>query len=179
MRVENGRVAAIYSDYFAPSSVLLPVSSWHSAAWNLPLLLAALTVLALALLEWPVSALVRKILRRPGEYPGRELIRRRLVRIACFVNLLFIGGLILFIAGVVEPGYVQLTRQIDPWLRLFQIVGVFALAGTCTALYSAYVAWVSGASSWSRATNSLVAAACVAVAWVGISFHVLDASLNF
>jgi CubicO group peptidase (beta-lactamase class C family) len=179
MRVENGRVAAIYSDYFAPSSVFLPVSPWQSAAWNLPLLLAALTVLTLALFAWPVGVLVRKIAGRPRKYEGRELIRQRLVRIACFVNLLFIGGLILFIAAVIEPGYVQLTRQIDPWLRLFQIVGVFALAGTCTALYSAYVAWVNGASSWSRATSSLVAAACVAVAWVGISFHVLDPSLNF
>jgi hypothetical protein len=179
LRVENGRVAAIYSDYFAPSSVLLPVSPWHDAAWILPLLLAALSVLTLALLGWPVSALIRRMTRRPRKYERRELIRHRLVRTACFLNLLFIGGLIVFIVVVIGPGYLPLTRQIDPWLRLFQVFGAFGLAGTCIALYSAYVAWADRASWWTRAASSLVAAACAAVAWVGFGFHVLNASLDF
>jgi hypothetical protein len=179
MRVENGCIAAIYSDYFAPSSVFLPVPLWRSAAWNLPLLVAALSVLTVALFEWPVSALLRKIVRRPRKYQAGELIRYRLVRITCFLNLLFIGGLILFIVAVIEPGYLQLTSQIDPWLRLFQGLGLIGLAGTGIAVYGAYAAWAHESSWWRRTSSTLVAAACLAIAWLGFGFHLLSKSLNF
>jgi CubicO group peptidase (beta-lactamase class C family) len=179
MRVENGRVIAIYSDYFAPSSVFLPVSPWHSAIWNVPLLLGALCILCLAVLQWPAEALVRYIARKKRGYSGGELIRYRLVRLACLANLLFIGGLLAFIVTVIQPGRLPLTSQIDPWLRLFQGFGLIGLAGTGIAIYAACAEWAAGGSWRRRISSALIAGACLAGAWFGLGFHLLSGSLNF
>jgi CubicO group peptidase (beta-lactamase class C family) len=175
----DNHVSALYCDYFAPSSVLQPTPAWRSAAWNIPLLLATLLILVVALLEWPVSTLLRAVTGKASMARGANSRGHVLTRIACAMNLVFVGGIIILIATVSSPAHFALTYAIDPWLRLFQIAGVFGVIGTGACLHQAYGAWARSNSWWLRAWKVLVAAACVAVAWFAFAFSLLCLHLDF
>jgi hypothetical protein len=178
-RLVDNHVEALYCDYFAPSSVLLPTPAWRSATWNIPLLLATLLILVVALLEWPASALLRAVTGKAPMATGSNYRGRVLTRIACAMNLVFLGGIIVLIAAASSPAHFSLTYQIDPWLRLFQIAGVFGVVGTGVCLHQTYGAWARSNSWWLRVWKGLVAAACLAVVWFAFAFNLLCLHLDF
>ncbi len=58
-QVEDGRVVRFGYDQY-PFMLFEPVAWWWSSAWLLPLWIAALVALALTVLAWPFSALIRR-----------------------------------------------------------------------------------------------------------------------
>jgi hypothetical protein len=178
-RVLDDHAPALYCDYFAPSSVLQPVPVWRSANWNIPLLLAALLVLIVAVLEWPASALLLRVAATAATGTGSSSRECAMTRIACVLNLVFLGGIIVLISVASSPAHFSLTYVLDPWLRLLQIIGALGVLGTGICLRQAYGAWASGNSWWGRGWKSLVAAACLAVAWFAIAFDLLRWRVDF
>ena len=179
VQVKEGRVASIYSDYGAPVAVFQPVPAWRSAAWNLPLLILTMVVLIVAVLRWPANALLRRIYEKEPRFAGRELARYRWVGATCLANVLFLGGIMLFIVAVILPGALPLTDQVDPWLHVFQLFGVIGAIGAVVAIHDAASAWRTRASRWARISSTLIALACLATIWFGVGFDLLGPGLHF
>ncbi|MEA1672727.1 serine hydrolase domain-containing protein [Nitrospirillum sp. BR 11163] len=177
VQLEGDRVARIVAP---PLYVLQPVPAWRSAGWNLPLLLATLTVLLGTTVLWPLGALVRRLRRKaPPTCTAAELTRRRLARLAAVANLIFLGGALVFVIVVISPGRVPLNDRIDGWLRLFQIFGLIGALGSLAAVADAGAAWMRRRDWRARISSGAIALACAATVWFGIAFQMLGWSLDF
>ena len=172
MQVKDGRVEAILAP---PLYTFQPVPGWSSAAWNVKLLIGALAVFALAVVAWPLSALARLAFKRPRRLQGAPLLRHRLVRMACLAELVFLAGLPLFLSAVAAGGFLALTGQIDPWLRVLQLCGVLGTIGTIAALYDT----LRGPGLLGRLSNAAIALAGGATLWLALAFHLFSWDLNF
>jgi hypothetical protein len=141
----------------------------------LPVAIVTLAVLLLALILWPVGALVRRHYRKPLSLEGRERHLRLFTRLVCALDLAVLLGFAL----VVVLGLQDITMfspKLDPLLRVLQVMGVVAVAGTLVVLYNAFRAWSSRERRvWSKLGESLIALACLGFVWlvfVGKLLHV-------
>jgi hypothetical protein len=77
--VGDGRVEAfgLDGDLYA---VFQRTSGWASPAWNLPLALATLAVLAMTVLTWPLQALARRHYGHAVAFTGWRTLLHRLVK---------------------------------------------------------------------------------------------------
>jgi CubicO group peptidase (beta-lactamase class C family) len=81
-RIEDGRVAYFSVDSVSPFLVMLPAPWWKSSAIFTPLLAGAIAVLLVALLAWPVTALLRRHYRLRPVHAGAPGRPWRITRIA-------------------------------------------------------------------------------------------------
>lgn len=176
MRVEAGRIAEIVAP---PLYVFLPVPWWRNAAWNEPLLLSTVALLAFFALQWLASPLLRHLYGAPPRFGGVPLLRYRAVRAASLSNLIFLAGIPLFLILSVGTGAVALTDQLNGWLRCFQIFGWIGAAGTGAAIFSAIAVWRGKHSLWVRISESAAALAGASTLWFALAFHLLSLGLHF
>ncbi len=122
-QVVDGRVVRWSVDGLSPFMVFDRAPASKSAAWLKPALCVALAVLLITLLQWPVSALVRRHYKAPLTL-GRPALRAyRGVRVA--------AGLVLALvtAWVVSLLTLKALPSFDPWLWSLQIAGAVIFAG--------------------------------------------------
>lgn len=177
-RVEHGQVRWISIDALSPVMVFLPVSAWHSAAWNLPLLGLIVLVFAFAALLWPVAALVRRACGKPFALAGRARLWYRLSRVAAIAQLLFCAGW----AGVLlrlDADIAHMDSGFDGSLRLIQLLGVLAILGIAAAAMNAWHAWRVPGGWWRKLNSLALLAACLATPWFVGSLHLLSLHLNY
>jgi len=122
-QVVDGRVVRWSVDGLSPFMVFDRAPASKSAAWLKPALCVALGVLLITLLQWPVSALVRRHYKAPLTL-GRPALRAyRGVRVA--------AGLVLALvtAWVVSLLTLKALPSFDPWLWSLQIAGALIFVG--------------------------------------------------
>ncbi|PYX62821.1 MAG: serine hydrolase [Acidobacteria bacterium] len=167
---------------------------------------ASVAILILALVLWPVAALVRRHYGRKLNLSPRQRRLRIAVRLVCVADLLFLGGLIGLLSLLDAPG--AANSHIDIWIHLLQIVGVIGAVGTVLAIYSAVHAWratsspvratvaAAGAADagstsapasqttesswiWSKIFPTLIAVACIGITWFFVYWNLLNFNLNY
>ncbi|SDX91438.1 CubicO group peptidase, beta-lactamase class C family [Lysobacter enzymogenes] len=175
---EHGQIVAIASDDAPPAMWLQPVPAWRSAGWMLPLLYAAAAVHVLALALWPAAALVRRHTQRRLKLDGRERDLRLLTFFGLIANLALLA-LWLWILGRVDASATLLDGQLDPALRIAQLLGVLSIAVAVVALLNARAAWKPPMQRLRRVCAVAMAAACVAVVWFVLALHTLQWSLVY
>lgn len=165
MRVEDGVVQAIgYESAFA----YLRTGEKESAA--LPVLVTSAAVLLIALLAWPIGAIVR---RRSGSRGIRSvpLLLTRLGVAATVLALAAWTATILAVAGLeqVPDASIRVTQGL-------QLLGVAAIVpGVLTFVQAIRRRW-----GWRRVIASgLVVLALVGVAWFAFAFHLLSPSIAY
>ncbi|MGB3844393.1 MAG: serine hydrolase domain-containing protein, partial [Sphingopyxis sp.] len=129
-QVVDGRVVRWSVDGLSPFMVFDRAPASKSATWLKPALCVALAVLLITLLQWPVSALVRRHYKAPLTL-GRPALRAyRGVRVA--------AGLVLALvtAWVVSLLTLKALPSFDPWLWSLQIAGAVIFA--CGVLAAAW-----------------------------------------
>jgi CubicO group peptidase (beta-lactamase class C family) len=178
-QMANGAVAAIATDIGAPTSVLVPATFWRSGAWNVPLFLVTLGVLALTALLWPVNAGLRWFSGRPFRLAGRAALAHRLIRVVALADLVFLCGWAWFLSYA--DSHVQIMdSRIDWWLRTLQVIGALGAIGTIAALHALACSLRDPpALSWQKASNAIVVLACMATVWFAFSLKLLSWSLNY
>jgi CubicO group peptidase (beta-lactamase class C family) len=166
-----------YIDY--PFMVFQQLDSpLNHKVFNYVVICFSIAVVALTLLFWPVSALLRKHYGKPLELsdPARRL--RKWVRAACVVILLFVLGFALLANKLETPG--GLGSHGDAKIHLLQIIGVLSGIGTLIAIYAAIKSWSDPAQwRWYKVWNTLVALACVGFFWFLFHWHLLNFNLNY
>jgi hypothetical protein len=177
-KVIDNRVIAVSSDDVPAAIWLQPVPAWRSPGWLLPLLYAALAVHVLALALWPAAALVRRQTRQPLRLEGRER-DLRLLAFAGLIGNLLLFGLWLWILSRIDASPRALDGDLDPWLRLAQVLGLISIATAAVAVLNARAAWKPPAQRWRRICAVAIAAACVAVVWLVLALKTLQWSLVY
>jgi CubicO group peptidase (beta-lactamase class C family) len=176
LRSVNGVRTVIDSE--DPIGVLQPVPALRSAPLNLSILLGSLAILAVTLLLWPISWLVRRKYGRPPE--SAELRRLRLLfRIAVIVELLYAAAWVAWLTPVLSVELWVYSSRLDAAVRALQLAGLLTLAAAAVGIWALWRSsrLQSARMLWMR--NAVLAAALLGVVWVGFLGQLFSFNLNY
>ena len=122
-KVVDGKVVRWSIDGISPFMVFDRAATSKSSAWIMPALYIGLGVLLITLLQWPVSALIRRHYKTPLTLQRRSLRVYRGVRVAAGLVLALIVG------WLVSMSTLKALPTYDPWLWFLQIAGLIILVG--------------------------------------------------
>jgi len=161
-----------FFDFFRPPAYL-------DAKLILPVAIGSLCVLVLALVLWPMGALVRRHYARRLELPPGERRLRLWTRLVCLLEVVMVAGYAtLIIKGLEDLDL--LTPKTDPWLRILQVLAAVALVGTLIAVVNAARAWGSRQRGvWSKLGETLIALSCIGVAWIILAGRLLHVGPSY
>lgn len=178
-RLENDHVKWISSDLFPPIMVFLPVPFWQSAMVVLPVVGAALAMLALTVLFWPIKAVLRWRYGQKLALRGRELVLYRLTRITA----------LLYVVALVGWGWFLIAGQLhlavfdspsDSLVRILQLLSLAAIIGTIVPVVELLAALRDRQRPWwTKASDGLIVLASFVLAAFLIGYNFITWSLNY
>jgi CubicO group peptidase (beta-lactamase class C family) len=158
-----------------PPAVLRRVPLSINSSWVVPAFVLALIVCLGGALLWPISALVRS---RYSIRSNRPTWAALLVPVTSLLHIIFVGAwfTLLLSISVTAP---LLNEHLDPWLRVLQLIGLIAAAGSCLIMYrSARALCSSGESWWIRVSLAGAGLSGLFLAWFYLTFRLLWPSLG-
>lgn len=150
-----------------------------SSAWILPALYASIVILALTLLFWPVSWLVRRHHKTELAVVGRARQAYRATRVFAGLSLAVLIGWLLVVSVLFES-VSSLNKSSDPILWLLQIAGAVVFVGA--VIVSAWNVWLTftDGRGWTQKLWSvLVLLATLLILYVAYTFGLLAMSVNY
>ena len=175
--IRDGRVQAfgVHGDLYA---VFQRTPGWASPAWNLPLAMATLAILAITALGWPVQAVARRHYGRPLVLTARRAALRRLVKLTAVADLLAVSAYCLIVRRIMA--FSMLDDRMDAMLRTAQGLCVLGLIGAAVAVWNAVAVCRDTAGTWrARLAAVIVAGACAAFAWFVVSLRLITPGTLF
>lgn len=169
--VVDGKVTRFTMEPYAPIMVFERLSTWRSL--SLPLLVASLSVLLLTVLAWPVSALVRRYYGARYALSGLDARAHRLARFTALAVLLSIGGMLGFVAAMLND--LELTGPAsDKWINLLRLFATVVLpAGAAISAWNGWHVLRSQRRWLAKLWAVLLALSCLFLLWVGFANHVI------
>ncbi len=168
-KVENGRVTRWSLDPVSPFMVWIRAPGYRDAAWLLPAFLAALAIVALTALSWPIGAISRRRFGAAMTLSGADLKAYRWVRGFSWLVLAgFCGWAWLFASF-------ESDANIDAALWALEIagtVGYIGLAGA--ALWNLQRVWRGRRGGFAKLWSLLLVVAAFLTLWVTLSFHLIS-----
>ena len=159
----NGGMEVMLSPY--PVFVFQRVSLWQDSKVLLPVVVVSLVLMVLALVFWPIAALVRRHYRRPLELTSAERRMRLAVRLVLVLDIVFVAAMAV-ILSFVSSDISMLNDRLDKWIYLAQFCGLIGAVGTLVVLYDAIQSWLSTRRKiWSRLYSTVLALACLGFLW--------------
>ncbi|MGH8251041.1 MAG: serine hydrolase domain-containing protein [Steroidobacteraceae bacterium] len=180
--VQDGRVVRFSVDEISPFMVFEPTPWWESAAWLMPLTVAAILALLLTTLAWPAQAFARRHYRATFPFTGRDARSYRLIRIAAVATLAtLVAWAVLFSAALADSKV--LSPALDGWLLfllfLHFVSFVVFVGGTAVAGWHAWVVW-AGQRRWtSKVWSVVLLVAALTLLWVAVVFKLINFSVNY
>ncbi len=166
-RVEDGRVASFSVDSVSPFLVMLRAPWWKSSAVFTPLLAGAVIVLAVALLAWPISTLLRRHYRLWPVHAGRPGRPWRYTRIAAGGALTVLAAWTAVFAQL-DGNIFAFSPAFDPWLTVLKLAtAIFCGGGLAAALWDASSGW-SGRRCPAKGGSLLVVLAFATLTWLAV-----------
>jgi hypothetical protein len=153
------------------------VGTFQNGKILLTVLVVSLVLMLLTLLLWPVAWAVRRRYGRRLELTPKERLLRLLVRLVFFLDLVFIAGLL----GFVAYGLSHLEVFSDKgnfWLHLIQVIGVLGALGTLIVVFNALYAWMRK-GIWIKLQATIFLLACLGVLWFAIAGKLLHFSSTY
>jgi CubicO group peptidase (beta-lactamase class C family) len=161
-----------------PISVLQPVPFLRSASLNLTVIVASIAMLALTVVVWPITALVRRRYGRPAA--SQEVRRlRRWIGAVVIIDLLYVIAWITFLAPVLSVSLWVYSWRFDPVVRALQLAGLLVIAATAVGLWALWRISRLRSSRLVWLRNAALAAALIGVAWIGFAGKLMSFNLNY
>jgi CubicO group peptidase (beta-lactamase class C family) len=176
--MKDGHVDTLMTDEFPQIMTVQRVPDWESDGWRLPLICAAIVMLLLTVLFWPIKALLRWRYKRPLDLNGRAATLYRLARAVALVDVIFVIGWAIFLTRA-ETDLTVLTSANDWVIRVIQLIGVVGVIGTIAILLEFWTALFEPRPWWTKATDGLLALAALVFVWFTFGYHLLSFSLNY
>ncbi|MFI1195028.1 serine hydrolase domain-containing protein [Micromonospora sp. NPDC020750] len=170
MRAVDGRVQAIG---FESAFALLPVEPARSSALAVPVIAASAGVLVLAVLSWPVGAVVRRRLgRAPRDPAGRTArILSRLAVASAVLALVGWGWSIVSIMGLQDVPSAALRA-----VQALQLIGLLGVLPAAVRL----VDDIRRRAGWQRrAASGLILLALAGTGWFAVEFMLLAPNISY
>ena len=162
-----------------PFMVFQKASLNQNSAFQIPMIITALVLAVLAIILWPVMAIVRRHYGQRLELTPQKRRLRLLVRLACVMFAVFFLAYGLFFSMALKD-IGLLSPRGNPWLRLIQIVGWLGVLGTVAAIYSAVQSWRIPQRWWAaRLGDTLIALGCLGAVWFVFTWNMLHWSLKY
>lgn len=162
-----------------PTSVLQAVPFHRSSALNLPVLLIAFAILALTVLAWPISWLVRRgygVQSRESE-PLRRV--RLYTRLAASFDVLYLVGWMILLKPVLSLDLQVYSAALDPVVRTLQFAGLAVIAAAAVGLWSVWRLFQLEVSIRYRLWSGALAASMLGVAWIGFVGKLISFNLDY
>ena len=146
--------------------------------WIAPAYAASMATVLLTLLAWPVAALWRRWRKRRWSEDSGDRRSFLAARLVLLVDAAVIGATAVLFA--MSSDFTIFSDALDPLLLVLYALAWLGVVGAIVALWAAILFWRKGAGSrWSRVHHSLIAAACVMIAWFFVAFHIAGTTLNY
>jgi len=175
-RFVNGRYVGFTSDLRPPVMLFEPAPRWA----NLTPLWAGFAYLAVFVLVWPISALVRA--RYGQRLPFRDTAMRayRLIRFAALADFIVLCGWLLLLAVMISGDIAEQNDAVNPWLRLLEMCGLVAIPSAVIGAWHLTVVWRDPGRGWIAKLNSvLVLLALLGVAMEMFALNLIGWSVEF
>jgi hypothetical protein len=140
---------------------------------------AASAILLIALLNWPIAALIRRRYGQKVVVTGRARTLRRLVQLTALADLLSLAGWMILIS-LLDGNITPFNDPINKWLRLLRLLALLGVLGAIASVWNVVVRWRGGrAGWWEKLSSALLALACLDFAWLIFLLHLMGPSVNF
>ncbi|HZD93710.1 MAG TPA: hypothetical protein VE133_05610, partial [Candidatus Sulfotelmatobacter sp.] len=145
--------------------------------FNQSIIGAALAIMALTLICWPLAAIVRSHYHQRLELDAAYMRLRPWVRLVCAVNIAF---LILFFLTISSNSITALSSRNDLKFHVVQALGVLGAAGILVVVLAAFHSWSdSHVWFWTKVWNLLLLLASIAFVWFSFHWNLLNFNLNY
>jgi hypothetical protein len=179
VRNADGSVKMFSITPYAPIIEFLPAPPSLNAGWIFPVGGAALLIMLVAALGWPIVALVRRRYKYQADVSGRALTLHRATRGTAWLFLVLVVGWVLVI-NAVDKDLTALNGGLDVWMRLLQLILIVAIVGTLAAIWNAYAVAKAPGRHWVLTLWAvLIALAAVFLVWLCLDLGLLTASLEY
>ena len=169
--VENGEVKRFSIDAISPFMVMVPAPAATNPAWLMPVVLAALFIVVLAALAWPLRAIVRRRFKADFMLQGRALTAYRLSRLFAWLVILAVAGWVaLVMAFSADIG--AIGGPLDWLINLLRILTPLAALGLIVT--AGWHLWLClrGKQRWTMVLGAvLLLLAGLVFGWVTIQFN--------
>jgi CubicO group peptidase (beta-lactamase class C family) len=150
-----------------------------SGTWLLPAAIAALGILLVTALAWPISALVRRYYGVPSTLSVSDAKAQRRLRIVAVATVLVWAGW-MGLVYVMMSNISMLSPKMDGYLRALQVGGAIVfVGGTLVGLWSARTTLRGGRGWLARTWTVLLGTALLVSLWVAIAFNLLRFSVHY
>jgi CubicO group peptidase (beta-lactamase class C family) len=175
--VQDGRVVRWSSDTAAPIFVYVRPGGLADSGLELPLTLAALALLALTAILWPVVALARWRYHQAFAHTGARAMAYRLVRLCAGLGVVAVVLWFMVIQLVSSTG----GAPVDPLIHLSQALSLLAFAGGfIVALWNLALVLTRPASWFARLYGVLLLLAAFAMMlWIALHYHLIGVSSQY
>jgi CubicO group peptidase (beta-lactamase class C family) len=167
--VENGRVVRWSFNPVSPFMVWDRAPWYRDAAWLTPALVAALVLIALTALSWPVAALSRRRFSVPMLLGGSDLKSYRWVRGFSWLVLAALSGWAWLFSSLGSD------INVDGAIWPLEIIGTLAFVGLCgAALWNLQRVWRGDRGWFAKLWSVLLVLGALITLWVALSFHLIS-----
>jgi CubicO group peptidase (beta-lactamase class C family) len=177
--VVDGQVSRFSAEPLAAIMVFQRAPWWQSPPVFMTLLFGSLAVLLLTVLAWPVSAMVRRHYGVPYALVGPDARAHRWIRIASLAVLVSVSAMVGMVFAMMSD-FNLMTPANDGMVTAVRLVATIALPlGAAIALWNAWAVLRSKRSRWAKAWSLVLAAACLALLFIGLSCHLVGFGANY
>jgi hypothetical protein len=174
--VKDGKVVRWAGDGIAPIEIFVRPTGLAATGLELPLSIAALALLVLTAVLWPVTAIVRWRYGRAFELTGRRAQAYRTVRIAALVALAGVG----LWAFVFSQALSTNGANMAVWMHIGQLLCFVGLVGgVLVALWNAWEVFKPGSSWFAKLFAVLLLAAFGFMLLISLTYHLIGMGHSF
>jgi hypothetical protein len=172
MTAESDQVKSFAkSDVIAAFEIQRVPALW-SASLNVPLALAAMVIVIISVVMWPVMSFIRWRYGARLNLEGRELVAHRLTRAATLVAFAYPIAWFFVLNGISKVGF-------EPWIRIPQVIGLACVLGAIVAVWNAWATCAGKRDLWAKVWSILLALAFLEIVWFSFAFHLISIDLNY
>lgn len=176
---KDGKVTAFAPRGIAPIILFLPAPAGMNGGVMLPAMSAALGIVLLTALCWPIVALARYRFGYRPTTAGRTRMLGRATYLTAWILLIVAAGW-LGVLVALSTDVANLDGRLDIWMRALQVLSLAGIVGTALTVWNAWtVATGPKPRLLATARAALVALSAVFLVWLMFAMNTLSLSLTY
>ena len=173
-KVENGRVVRWSINPVSPFMVWDRAPWYRDAAWLMPLFVAALVIVVLTALSWPVGVIARRRFGAVMVLGGVDLKAYRWVRAFSWLVLAALAGWAWLFSSF------ESDSDLDAPIWLLEIAGTIGFIGLCgAAFWNLQRVWRGNRGWFAKLWSALLVLAGLLTLWVTLTFHLIHFGTHY